>query len=541
MCVAKLVIISSPDRPEFQLVSHNSLGRHPNNSIQVLDRILSKEHAVIIQEPTRGYVLKDLGSLNGTYVAGQRITEHVLRNGDTITLGTTQIVFMDQNANAGDTNVMPRVQFSGPQDEGESMIRGRIQASGGEFLPATQISDERTLRTDYERLRTAHLLAKAFSTELNLDKLMPKILEQAFQLVKADRGAILLMDGDELVPYCVKTKSGKQEDIKISNTVLAEVTKNKAALLSSDASVDSRFSGAQSIIMQGIRSTMTVPLLHADEIQGVMHLDSMLATTLFTEKDLQICLGFAAQAATSIQNARLADRIEKEAASRAEISRLIPPSVVEQVMNGELRIDKGGQFHEITMLYSDIRGFTAMSESKSPVEVVNTLNEYFEVMVDVLFKHSGTLDKFVGDEIIGLFGAPIPIQGAPLKAVRCALEMMSALQELNRTRQAEGQVAIEIGIGINTGHVITGAIGSTRALQYTAIGDAMNTASRLVSVAKPGETIISEETFKHVSSHIAADAMEPVRVKGKSEALKIYRVRGIADWGGNTMEHSPQK
>ncbi len=171
------------------------------------------------------------------------------------------------------------------------------------------------------------------------------------------------------------------------------------------------------------------------------------------------------------------------------------------------------------MLFSDIRGFTTMSDGRPAQEVVNTLNEYFEVMVDVLFQHSGTLDKFVGDEIIGLFGAPIPIDDAPFKAVSCALAMLQALEEFNRTRASENLDAIRIGIGINTGNVITGAIGSTRALQYTAIGDAMNVASRLVNVACSGEIIISEDTYRQVAGRIEADrACRRCKVKGKEKS-----------------------
>jgi GAF domain-containing protein len=136
----------------------------------------------------------------------------------------------------------------------------------------------------------------------------------------------------------VKTRSGKSDpNIVLSKTVMAEVVNQKAAVLSSDATMDARFSGAHSIIMQGIRSTMTLPLLHSTELLGIMHLDSLFTSNAFTEKDLQICTGMAAQAAISIQNARLASRIEREAQTRAQISRLIPPAVVEQVVKGSSR------------------------------------------------------------------------------------------------------------------------------------------------------------------------------------------------------------
>ena len=521
--MAKIIVISGDERQEYELAAFNSIGRHPDNTIQILDRIISKEHAHIQRGQDNKFLLRDLRSLNGTFLRGERVGDHYLQDGDEVMMGSTRIVFVDKplgNDALGRVTIAPGLT--------ESHIRQRIQANTG-FMQEKQISDDKILRRDYERLRIGHELALAVATELDLDKLLPKILEKAFELVLADRGVILLMDDrGELVPRFVKTRTGKGDpNIVLSKTVMAEVVSSKAAVLSSDATMDARFSGAHSIIMQGIRSTMTVPLLHRDELLGVMHLDSLFTSNAFTEKDLQICTGMAVQAAVSIQNARLASRIEKEAQTRAQISRLIPPSVVEQVIKGELIIEKGGRLNEITMLFSDIRGFTTMSDGRPPQEVVNTLNEYFEVMVDILFQYSGTVDKFVGDEIIGLFGAPIPIEDGPFKAVACALAMMQGLAEFNRTRASENLPPINIGIGINTGVVITGAIGSTRALQYTAIGDAMNVASRLVNLAGSGEVIISENTYRYVAPRVEAEALPPVKVKGKAEELKVFRVTGL--------------
>ncbi len=537
--MAKLIVISGDERQEFELAAFNTIGRHPDNTIQILDRIISKEHAQIQRAADGRYLLRDLRSLNGTFMRGERISDHYLNDGDEFTMGSTRIVFVDKPKT---DDVLQRVTIAPGLTE--SHIRGRIQANTGDFMPERQIADDKNLRRDYERLRIGHELARAVGSELDLDKLLPKILDKAFELVGCDRGVILLVDDNgELVPRYVKTRSGKSDpNIVLSKTVMAEVTTNRAAVLSSDATMDARFSGAHSIIMQGIRSTMTLPLLHAGDLLGIMHLDSLFTSNAFTEKDLQICTGMAAQAAISIQNARLATRIEKEAQTRAQISRLIPPSVVEQVLKGELTIEKGGRQTEVTMLFSDIRGFTTMSDGRPPQEIVNTLNEYFEVMVDILFKYTGTLDKFVGDEIIGLFGAPIAIDDAPFKAVACALAMLQGLEEFNRTRAAENQAPIRIGIGINTGNVITGSIGSTRALQYTAIGDAMNVASRLVNVAGSGEIIVSEDTYRYLVGRVEATALPPVKVKGKAEELKVYRITGLrkmntplpGEWTGPT-------
>jgi adenylate cyclase len=181
------------------------------------------------------------------------------------------------------------------------------------------------------------------------------------------------------------------------------------------------------------------------------------------------------------------------------------------------------------MLFADIRGFTSMSERHTPEEMVETLNNYFEFMVDALFKHGGTLDKYVGDEIIGLFGAPVELADAPGRAVRCALDMLKALEEFNRLRAAENKEPLHIGIGINTGPVIAGAIGSSRTLQYTVIGDPVNIASRLCSVAKAGEVIISEYTMREVRQDVLVEPREAVQVKGKSQALQIFCALGLPD------------
>jgi adenylate cyclase len=537
--MAKLIVISGEERQEFELAAFNTIGRHPENTIQVLDRIISKNHAQIQRAADGRFLLRDLGSLNGTFLRGERVSERFLLDGDEVTMGSTRIVFVDK-PKADDA--LQRVTIAPGLTE--SHIRGRIQANTGDFMPERQIADDKILRRDYERLRIGHELARAVGVELDLDKLLPKILDKAFELVGADRGVILLRDTHGVLqPRYVKTRSGKSDpNIVLSKTVMAEVEASKAAVLSSDATMDARFSGAHSIIMQGIRSTMTLPLLQSGDLLGIMHLDSLFTSNAFTEKDLQVCTGMAAQAAMSIQNARLATRIEQEAQTRAQISRLIPPSVVEQVVKGELTIEKGGRLSEVTMLFSDIRGFTTMSDGRPAQEIVNTLNEYFEVMVDILFKYTGTLDKFVGDEIIGLFGAPIAIDDAPFKAVSCALAMLQALEEFNRTRAAENQAPIRIGIGINTGNVITGSIGSTRALQYTAIGDAMNVASRLVNVASSGEIIASESTYRQVANRVEATALPPVKVKGKAEELKVFRITGLrnvvtplpGEWSGPT-------
>lgn len=521
---ARLILVTGEGPKEHALSAFNTLGRHPDNTVQVLDRIVSKEHCRITRGPHGKYVLRDIGSLNGSFVNGERVNERTLQTGDEITLGNTVLRFVEDESTV--SAVKHLTLFS---DQVQSQVRSSVDASA-HFLPASSISNVEALRADYEKLRIAHELSQRLSVDTDLDDLCRKIIDETFQLIRADRAVILLIDPDtdELVPRYVKQKR-EDEQIQLSSSILDEVKSNKRAVLSSDAMLDERFRAAKSIIMQGIRSTMCVPMLYADRLVGAMHMDSLLTTNAFTEKDLTLFQGIATQAAVAIENNRLAQKIEREAETRVQFQRLLSPNLVEQIVAGTIQLDQAGSLIDVTMLFADIRGFTSMSERHTPEEMVRTLNAYFEVMVDVLFRNGGTLDKYVGDEVIGLFGAPVQRPDAPICAVRCALEMQRALEEFNRMRVTSGAEPVRVGIGVNTGPVIAGAIGSSRTLQYTVIGDAVNIASRLCSVAGPDEVLISQSTYEHCREHIAVENRDPVVVKGKAKPIDIFRATGVLD------------
>ncbi len=521
----KLILLTGDEPHEWELLPVNTIGRHPGNTVQVLDRIVSKEHAHIRRAPDGRYVLHDLGSLNGTYVGGERVGQRPLVSGDEITMGTTTLRYEDSVAQEEAAE-----QVTIASGRSDSHIRQRIAAEK-EFRPEKEIADVEALRSDYEKLRISYEVGRSVGIELDLDRLLQKILDKAFDLLQADRGVFLLIDAlsGRPVPRIVSQKSDKKEEIVLSTSIINEVMSQKTAVLSSDALMDSRFSGAHSIIMQGIRSTMTVPVLYGEEMLGIMHLDSMIASGAFTEKDLQIFTGIAAQAAVAIQNSRLAKKIEEEAKSRVQMQRLLSPELVEQVVSGKLHVEKGGQEREVTILFSDIRGFTAMSEARPAAEIVLLLNDYFEVMSEVLTRHKAYLDKYVGDEIMALFGAPIALPDGPWHAVQCAIEMQSALKEFNRTREAESQEPLRVGIGVNTGLVTAGFMGASKTMQYTVIGDPVNAGARLCSIAKAGEIIVSEATMQHVRDRVEAVVLPAVKVKGKQQEIQIYSVIGVAD------------
>ncbi len=568
----RLLIQGPEGSKEARLRPHNTLGRHPGNSIQILDRIVSKEHCHIDLVDGRRWVIRDLGSLNGTYVNGERITERDLHDGDQITLGSTTIVFRIADSDRTEAPaapvqrppsvVGPRLPVHGamlgaaargrspewgdrtaPRHRTasvtiapgmvESHIRTKLAAEQERsFLPEKMIEDERILRQDYERLRASYEMMRSIGVEFDVDRLLAKILDAAFQLVAADRGVVLLYEeGEEgereLKPRCVRTRSGKnEEEIVLSSTIVNEVLRDKAAVLSSDASMDARFKGAHSVIMQGIRSSMAVPLLYKGDVFGILVMDSQVATGAFTEKDLQLLQSVANQAAIAIQNSLYAKRLEQEAVTRERFRRLLSPAIADLVLSGKVEVRKSGELRETTIMFADIRGFTSMSESRSAKEVVDMLNEYFERMVRIVFEFEGTLDKFIGDEIMAIFGAPVAHEDDAHRAVRAALAMQRELRRFNEERTLRGDPPVHVGIGINTGEVVAGYIGSSRALEYTVIGDAVNTGSRLCSLAKAGQILISEQTLRQVEGDFEVEAMPPTPVKGKSLPLRSYRVLG---------------
>ena len=178
----------------------------------------------------------------------------------------------------------------------------------------------------------------------------------------------------------------------------------------------------------------------------------------------------------------------------------------------------------MVVLFSDIRGFTSLSEKMSPDEIASLLTEYFTEMVDVVFEHGGTLDKFMGDAVMALWGAPLTREDDADRATRAAVVMQRRLARLNDEWQRQGRPRLTAGIGINVGDVFAGNIGSDRRLEYTVIGDAVNIASRLCAEAGAEEILIAEPLHAALASPPPVTSLEPLALKGKAQPVPVYRV-----------------
>ncbi|MDP4161213.1 MAG: adenylate/guanylate cyclase domain-containing protein, partial [Bacillota bacterium] len=206
--------------------------------------------------------------------------------------------------------------------------------------------------------------------------------------------------------------------------------------------------------------------------------------------------------------------------------RYVSKSVVQEILSSKEEIKVGGVRKDITLMFVDIRGFTPLSEKMEPEDIINILNEYLDLCSRAVFAYEGTIDKFIGDGVMSIFGAPIEQEDHPVRAVRAALQMQKESGKLAEALLERYGRSVSFGIGLNSGPAVVGNIGSQERLDYTAIGDTVNLAARLESNAKPGQILISKETYERIKGTFKVTPLDPIKVKGKEQLVEIYQVEG---------------
>jgi adenylate cyclase len=289
------------------------------------------------------------------------------------------------------------------------------------------------------------------------------------------------------------------------------------------------------------RATLITVVLVVISVAGAVGLATMLSRPIFrlvqgtraiAEGNFQIALPVTSRdelgTLTESFNQMARSLREKEMIKRA-FTRYVAREVVEEVLKDPEQLALTGERREVTVLFCDIRGFTSLSERLTPEQVVGLLNEFYTLMIETTFKHDGTLDKFIGDAVMAVFGAPIAHPDHALRAVRTAVAMQSGIAELNERRAGQGKEPILIGIGVNLGEVVAGTVGTEDRMEYTVIGDSVNLAARLESNAKPGRILISQHTYERVQDHVKALPLGSLRVKGKEEEVEVYELVSLQD------------
>lgn len=211
---------------------------------------------------------------------------------------------------------------------------------------------------------------------------------------------------------------------------------------------------------------------------------------------------------------------------KESFGKYVARQVVEKILSGKGQMKLHGERQYVTVLFADVRGFTKLAEEREPEDVVALLNRYFNMVVDIIFKYEGTLDKFIGDNVMAVFGAPIKSDNDEERAVMAAMEIQSGMEKFNMERKLNNEEAISVGIGINTGEAVVGNIGSEKRMDYTVIGDTVNVADRIQSAASGGEILISTLTYKEVSDTFTCRKLPPITVKGRQKPIHIFKVTG---------------
>ncbi len=267
---------------------------------------------------------------------------------------------------------------------------------------------------------------------------------------------------------------------------------------------------------------------------GVICVDTSSQTGAFDESDMYLITAVAHQLALAIANRNLQIKLSSNAEVLERLLTNFSPQVrkrlLQRAQQGRLRL--GGERSQVTILCSDIRGFTRLSANMDAEDIVTMLNEYFSALTDCIFRHDGTIDKFVGDAILAVFGSPDPDPQHRRKAVSAAFDMQKTMQQVNQWRAQRSEPVCEIGIGIHTGEVLHGFIGSVQRMEFTVIGDTVNKTSRYCDGAKAGEILISPEVHQHVWRLVEG---VPVSISTKHEGdLSAYRIVALRS---NTASH----
>jgi len=507
-----------------------TVGRMADNDLVLPDHTVSRNHAELVRTPS-GWTLRDLGSRNGTQVNGALVQEARLVPGSTLVFGRFEVRFEEEQSSEVR---MDSASADAPIAEG-TIIRSVEEVR--DMLSAAPLEERRVLgQKDIDRLtRTSRILAvlsevsRTLLSAATVDQVLEKIMDVIFQHVQAQRAVILLADSvtGELQPRCVRQVGGSKDTIQISRTIALKSFREGVAILSQDAQVDPRFQAGESIRFLGIRSALCVPLKAEDKVLGLIYVDTPMKVKAYEELDLDLLTALGGYAAVGIQQADLRAAIEAGRIARSRLERYHSPSVVERIVSAA----EGEAFAlevrevEATILFADLVGFTSMSEGMSPRDVATMLNAYFSTMTDVIFAHEGTLDKFIGDCIMAIFGAPLASGDHAVRAVRAALEMRVALSDFNASRP--GVAPLNFRIGVNTGSVVAGDIGSPRRMEYSVLGSTVNAASRLQSqVAEPGQIVVGEQTRQHLGQAFECRKIGDVKVKGLRAPLPCYEVVG---------------
>jgi class 3 adenylate cyclase len=396
--------------------------------------------------------------------------------------------------------------------------------------------DKLFYRKKFDYKDTVISVSNALTSVLNLNEIIKKIIHTVRKEMFIDTAGVILLEPQKEACQTLfisdKTDDADQDKKDICITydepLLALLSREKKLITKYDVAEDPRYTNVREPCGQRFTemgASVAMPLIYQDNVTGVLALGYKKSGHFYTREDIHLLETLANQGAIAIENAKLAEQMKKEETVRTNLARYLSPQIVDEIVKKDVQVNLGGDRKVVTVLFSDIRNFTTITETRPPDQLVHILNEYFTEMARIIFENKGSLDKYIGDAIVAVFGSLIPLENSARNAVQASIQMMKRLPILNQRWMREYGFSMDIGIGVNTGEVFLGNIGSPERMEFTVIGDTVNVASRFSGLAKAGQILMTKETRTSLgTTDIQYKELPPSAVKGKTGKLDVFEI-----------------
>ncbi len=490
------ILINIKTKQKFFLDKEISyIGTFENSDIKIEADIDTR---VILKEEDNNIIL--LKKLGNVYIDNKPAIRKILENGDKIQIANEKFVFnVFENEAEFEENTLHEYLFidnDGSQVENEKFINSLVSLNS---------------------------FAHQVSSILDFGSLLNVIMDLAIKIIKTEKGFLLFYDPKtENISIKAGINIDKElEDLDkfnkaISNKILDSLKETSSVSLN-DVSITG-FSQVKSILAAKLKARNAV-------IGYICLINKVKSEKEFNERDKYLIESLATQAAIAIDNSLLYEKVKNETNIRNNLQRYLPRNIVSKVIENKINLAFVGELHECSTLFADICGFTAISSELKPQQIVSLLNQYLTNMTKVIFSYNGSVDKFMGDGIMAVFGVPLFSQDFAKDAVLAAIDMIKQVHGLrDKFFQEFGIKNFNVRIGINTGPAVYGNIGSPQRMDLTVVGDSVNIAARLETHAPPGSILISENTYEIVKNIVITKEWELLTVKGKTEPIKVYEV-----------------
>jgi len=401
-------------------------------------------------------------------------------------------------------------------------LRNRIQS----------LVDRIFFRKEYDYGKIIDKISNAITSLLDLGQILRQLINTFMKDMFINTSSVMLLNPatNEYQVYMADGEKKREVEnltFKRNQPVVIIIENEKKELTKYDVLEDPKYrevSPSCAKDFEILNASLMVPLIFQDKVIGLLNLGEKKSGKFYNREDIDLLHTLANQGAVAIENARLVDKMKAEETVRANLARYLSPQIVDQVIQKNVQVNLGGDRKVVTVLFSDIRNFTRISETLPSDQLVSLLNEYFTEMAKIIFEHQGSLDKYIGDAIVAVFGSLIPLENSAGTAVQTAIQMMKRMASLKEKWKNQLGVEMDMGIGINTGEVFLGNIGSPERMEFTVIGDTVNIASRFSGAAREGQILVTKDTLLHLSQNIKYAELEPIEVKGKTGRLDVFEI-----------------